>query len=98
MLTRWRLLKTTGDRRGLVSVLILGDMLMKINQRSSERVIRVIAGVVLALISLFSDIIPTTFSWIIGISGAILIVTGLVAYCPAWHLLGISTAKKPANS
>ncbi|MBI3546920.1 MAG: DUF2892 domain-containing protein [Gammaproteobacteria bacterium] len=67
---------------------------MKINQSGSERVIRVVAGAALVLASLFVNKIPEALSLIIGASGAILIVTGLVAYCPAWHLLGVSTAKK----
>ncbi len=73
-------------------------MLMKTNQCGSERVIRVSMGVVLVLVSLFLEQIPATLSLIIGIGGAILVLTGLVAYCPAWHLMGISTAKKPTNS
>lgn len=70
---------------------------MKTNQCGSERVIRVVSGAVLVLISLFLGQIPATLSLIIGIGGAILIFTGVVAYCPAWHLLGISTAKKTAD-
>ncbi len=77
---------------------ILGDTSMKINQCGSERVIRAIGGAVLVLISLFLDKIPEIPSLIMGVAGAILIVTGLAAYCPAWHLLGVSTAKKTTGN
>lgn len=92
-----RLLKMQQEDARIERKSILGDTSMKINQCGSERVIRAMAGAVLVLISLFFHAIPEIPSLIMGVAGAILIVTGIAAYCPAWHLLGVSTAKKPIS-
>ena len=64
------------------------------NQGNMERVIRLVAGAGLVALALFGgNDIAGLLKWGLGIGGAVLISTGIVAYCPAWHILGISTVK-----
>ncbi len=60
---------------------------MNTNVGSIDRVARIIAGVAL---------IGATLSQVIGFWGMIGIVplvTGVIGYCPAYHLLGFSTCR-----
>ena len=57
------------------------------NEGMIDRVLRVIVG--LALISIVFVGPQTPWGWI----GLIPLLTGLVGFCPAYRLLGISTRK-----
>ena len=63
---------------------------MTINEGTVDRVVRVIAGLVILSLAFIG---PKT-AW--GYVGLIPIATGLVGYCPAYSLFGINTcpAKK----
>lgn len=63
---------------------------MTINEGTVDRVVRVIAGLVILSLAFIG---PKT-AW--GYIGLIPIATGLVGYCPAYSLFGINTcpAKK----
>jgi len=62
------------------------------NVGTIDRALRIIVG--LALISLVFIGPQTPWGWI----GAILVLTGLVSFCPAYRLLGIRTCKEtPQN-
>ena len=63
---------------------------MTINEGTVDRIVRVIAGLVILSLAFIG---PKT-AW--GYVGLIPIATGLVGYCPAYSLFGISTcpAKK----
>ena len=63
---------------------------MRINESATDRVVRVIAGLVL--------LSAWVFGWMSGvwmvvfaIVGAILLLTGLVGFCPLYSLFGAST-------
>jgi hypothetical protein len=58
---------------------------MKINENTLDRVLRIIVG--LALISLVFVGPKTPWGWI----GILLLVTGLIGFCPVYQFLGIST-------
>lgn len=58
---------------------------MKSNEGIADRVVRIVVG--LALISLVFVGPRTAWGWI----GVIPLVTGLVGWCPAYTLLGVST-------
>jgi hypothetical protein len=36
-------------------------------------------------------------SWVLMAGGVVLVGTGLIAYCPVWHLLGISTRSRDSR-
>lgn len=60
---------------------------MKVNVGSTDRILRVIAGLVLIGLTLMGTI--GVWGWI----GLILIATGVFSYCPAYGLFGIKTCK-----
>ncbi len=63
---------------------------MRVNEGTLDRVLRVVAGVGILSLAFIGPQTP----W--GYLGLIPLITGLVGYCPAYALLGISTcpAKK----
>lgn len=62
--------------------------MIKINVGSTDRALRVITGVALVLLTVGQIIGP--WGWL----GLLLIITGMVKFCPAYVLMKISTAKK----
>lgn len=60
---------------------------MKVNVGGVDRLLRVIAGLVLVGLTLMGAI--GVWGWI----GLILIATGVFSYCPAYSLFGIRTCK-----
>ena len=64
---------------------------MKVNESNIERLIRVIAGLII-----LSLIFVGPQSWW-GLIGLVPLATGLVGNCPAYSLLGISTCKRCAT-
>lgn len=60
---------------------------MKVNVGSVDRILRVIAGLV--LIGLAWQGIIGVWGWI----GVVALATGVFSYCPAYGLLGIKTCK-----
>ncbi len=65
---------------------------MKVNEGLWDRIVRVILGVILGYFGFFS--MQGTGGIVLGIIGLILLVTGIVGFCPAYRLLGISTHKE----
>ncbi|MBN1241890.1 MAG: DUF2892 domain-containing protein [Spirochaetales bacterium] len=66
---------------------------MKSNMGTLDRVIRI------ALAALFAVLIATgvvvgTGAWILGVLGAVFLVTGVIAFCPLYLPFGISTRGK----
>lgn len=66
---------------------------MKINEGPLDRIIRGIAGVALLALGLFG-MVGGWLLWVVYLFGAILLVTGIVGFCPLYTLLKINTAKK----
>lgn len=58
-----------------------------------ERIIRVGLGITLLAIGGFSIGPEWSDLLLLGI-GFIALLTGIVGYCPAWHLMGISTCQR----
>ena len=69
-------------------IVVPGDT-MKQNIHNIERVVRVIAGLV--LISLVFIGPQSAWGWL----GLIPLATGIIGWCPPYALLGFSTCKKP---
>lgn len=63
---------------------------MKQNVGSTEKTIRIIAGLVILSLIFFLE--GNARWW--GLVGLLPLVTGLSGYCPAYTLFGMSTAKK----
>jgi len=60
---------------------------MKVNEGSIDRVVRIVAGLV--LISLVFIGPQSPWGWI----GVLPLATGLIGWCPAYTLFGIDTCK-----
>jgi len=60
---------------------------MKKNVGGADRIIRIILGVVIILLGFYFK------SWW-GIVGIVPVLTGLLNFCPAYTLIGVSTDKK----
>lgn len=60
---------------------------MKVNVGGTDRLLRVIAGLVLIGLTLMGII--GVWGWL----GLILLATGIFSFCPAYSILGIKTCK-----
>jgi uncharacterized membrane protein len=63
---------------------------MKTNESNLDRVIRVIAGIAL-LVLFFTNVIGGTLGIVLAVVGGVLILTGVVGFCPLYALLKIRT-------
>lgn len=65
------------------------------NMGSADRAIRAIVGIAL-LASPFVTALEVTSLWgiLAMVVGAVFVLTSLIAYCPAYPLLGIRTKRK----
>jgi hypothetical protein len=61
--------------------------ILPLNEHQIERVLRIVAGVVLLALVVVG---PKTL-W--GLVGIVPLATGLVGSCPIYHLLGLSTSQ-----
>jgi hypothetical protein len=66
---------------------------MKLNMGKTDRTIRILIAVVIAILY-FTDQISGIAAIILGIIAVIFILTGLIGYCPLYAPFKISTRKK----
>lgn len=66
---------------------------MKANMGTIDRVMRIIAAVVIAALY-FTNMISGTLAVILLVFAAVFILTSFVSFCPLYVPLGISTKKK----
>lgn len=65
---------------------------MKINIGTPERRIRLILGIILLILPFLAKL-TGLWLWLSLIVGVVLIVTGLLRFCPAWSIFGIDTRR-----
>ncbi|MBN1634811.1 MAG: DUF2892 domain-containing protein [Ignavibacteria bacterium] len=63
---------------------------MKKNIGTTDKIIRIILAVVLAIL-FFTGVVSGTFGIILLIIAAVLLMTSLVGYCGLYSVLGVST-------
>ena len=68
-------------------------MELTLNEGPVDRIIRVIVGVAMLILG-FAGIASGVWMWIAYLAGAILLVTGIVGFCPLYRLFKISTTRK----
>jgi hypothetical protein len=65
---------------------------MKLNEGPIDRIIRVVVGI--ALIALAAlGVVGGVWMYLAYVIGAVLLVTGVVGFCPLYALLKLSTVK-----
>ena len=60
---------------------------MKVNVGSTERTIRIVAGVIIIALGVYYQSL-----W--GVIGLVPLMTGLFRFCPLYTILGINTCKR----
>lgn len=63
-----------------------------INEAGWDRILRVLAGILLLALG-FGGVVAGTFGLVFKIIGTLLLMTGLVGYCPVYALLKVRTKK-----
>jgi hypothetical protein len=63
---------------------------MKLNEGTIDRALRVIVGLVLIGLAAAGTLVGI-WVWIGGVIGVVLALTGLVGFCPAYAIFGMST-------
>ena len=75
---------------------------MEGNEGTFDRIVRgVIGAILLAVVAMSLEgpiaLVEGVFAIVIGVAGAMLLLTGLIGWCPAYALFGLSTcADRPA--
>lgn len=70
---------------------------MKSNVNTADRIIRIIAAALIAVL-FFTNVISGTSGIILLVVGAVLLITSFINFCPLYALLGISTNKQVKKS
>ena len=65
---------------------------MKTNESGLDRVLRVIAGIVM-LVLFFTNVVSGGLGIVVLVIGALLLITGVVGFCPLYALLKIRSNK-----
>lgn len=66
---------------------------MKLNESNTDRLVRVVAGIVLLFLGVGGTLSGTT-AIVAGVLGVILLFTGAIGFCPLYALFKLSTLKK----
>ena len=68
-----------------------------INENKADRSVRTAAGVVLLMVAFLLLEAGAGAPWgvVVAILGAVFLLTGVIGFCPAYKLCGISTCKAP---
>ena len=72
-------------------------MIKKANVGTTDRTIRIVAGAVLIALPLLSAWTSAGAKWGAIAVGAVLIITALIRFCPAYRIVGASTCSAPRN-
>jgi len=65
---------------------------MKLNEAGWDRIVRTLAGIALLALG-FGGVVTGAVGWIVKILGILLLVTGVVGFCPLYALLKVTTKK-----
>ena len=69
------------------------QMKLEINEAPIDRVVRVVLGIVLAAVAI-GGAVSAPLLYVVWLFAAILLVTGIVGFCPLYALLRVSTKSK----
>lgn len=57
-----------------------------------DMIVRIVLAAILAYLD-WSGTMTGTMSWVLGIAAVVMLVTGLLKFCPLYKVLGIDTCK-----
>ena len=68
------------------------------NVGSTDRLVRLIAGLILLIIAVpslagMAFVGLGGWAWLVGLVGLVLVATALLNFCPAYTLIGVNTCK-----
>jgi hypothetical protein len=66
---------------------------MKSNMGSTDKMVRIIVAIVIAIL-FFTNVISGTLGIILLILAAVFVLTSLISFCPLYFPFGLSTKKK----
>ncbi len=66
---------------------------MKKNMGTIDKIIRISIAVLIAILY-FTNVLTGTWAIILGVLGAVFLVTSLISFCPLYLPFGISTRNK----
>jgi drug/metabolite transporter superfamily protein YnfA len=66
---------------------------MKKNMGSADRIIRIVATIVFAVLY-FTGTVTGAFGIVLIVLGGIFVVTSLISFCPLYTLIGINSCRK----
>ncbi len=66
------------------------------NEATWDRVVRIILGIVLLYLG-WAGVVGGTAGLVLKIAGFLPLATGIVGYCPAYALFGVSTCARPTT-
>ena len=69
------------------------QMKLEINEAPVDRAVRVVLGIVLAAVAI-GGAVSAPLLYVVWLVAAILLVTGIVGFCPLYALLRVSTKSK----
>jgi len=61
------------------------------NESTADRIIRIILGIVLLVVAIWA--MAGFWAWVVGIVGAVLLITGLTGFCLIYKIFGTRTNK-----
>ena len=70
---------------------------MKRNMGSADRVLRILAALVVAIL-VFTNVISGTLAVILMVFAVIFLITSFIGLCPLYSLLGFSTCKNQVKT
>lgn len=70
---------------------------MKTNMGSTDRIIRIMAAIAIAVLY-YSGLINGTVAIVLGVLAVVFILTSLVSFCPLYAPFKISTKKNKSSS
>jgi len=70
---------------------------MKLNMGTVDRVVRILIAIVIAILYV-TNVMHGGVALVLGIVAVIMVLTGIVSFCPVYSLLGLTTrpAEPPA--
>ena len=69
---------------------------MKKNMGSTDKVIRILFAIVVAVL-FYTKTVEGTLALVLGILATVMVATSLISFCPLYLPFGISTCKKEKN-